>query len=175
MGATLKSGWVFGRYGRVNVAYARYVGTYVCGKFPIVSMFFFVHVQVRCESTAEDLSATRKHLDESQQTREILTGKLKEMTAKLDATNGQLSELSKEHQGLLSSMESLRNEKHSVDKTKVELHLMLETLNADFEKSQSAKSHLQKMYDILSEEKQMLELDLQCARKDKEITEMNLR
>lgn len=119
--------------------------------------------------------ATQKHLDESQQTREILTGKLKELTVKLDVTNHQLSELSKDHQALLTSMESLRNEKHLVDKAKVELNLMLETLSSDYEKSQSSKSQLQKIYDMLMEEKQMLELDLQCARKDREITEMNLR
>lgn len=130
---------------------------------------------MKCETTGNDLLATQKHLDESQQTREILTGKLKELTVKLDVTNNQLSELSKDHQALLTSMESLRNEKHLVDKAKVELNLMLETLSSDYEKSQTSKSHLQKMYDILMEEKQMLELDLQCARKDKEITEMNLR
>lgn len=134
-----------------------------------------IFFQVKCETTGNDLMATQKHLDESQQTREILTGKLKELTVKLDVTNHQLSELSKDHQALLTSMESLRNEKHLVDKAKVELNLMLETLSSDYEKSQSSKSQLQKMYDMLMEEKQMLELDLQCARKDREITEMNLR
>lgn len=130
---------------------------------------------MKCETTGNDLLATQKHLDESQQTREILTSKLKELTVKFDVTNNQLSELSKDHQALLSSMESLRNEKHLADKAKVELNLMLEQLNSDYEKSQISKSHLQKMFDMLLEEKQMLELDLQCARKDKEITEMNLR
>lgn len=134
-----------------------------------------IFFQVKCETTGNDLMATQKHLDESQQTREILTGKLKELTVKLDVTNHQLSELSKDHQALLTSMESLRNEKHLVDKAKVELNLMLETLSSDYEKSQSSKSQLQKIYDMLMEEKQMLELDLQCARKDREITEMNLR
>lgn len=134
-----------------------------------------IFFQVKCETTGNDLMATQKHLDESQQTREILTGKMKELTVKLDVTNHQLSELSKDHQALLTSMESLRNEKHLVDKAKVELNLMLETLSSDYEKSQSSKSQLQKIYDMLMEEKQMLELDLQCARKDREITEMNLR
>lgn len=119
--------------------------------------------------------ATQKHLDESQQTREILTGKLKELTTKLDVTNNRFSELNKDHHILLSTMESLRNEKHLVDKAHAELKLLFETINCDLDKSQTAKGHLQKLYDILMEEKQMLELDLQCARKDKEITEMNLR
>lgn len=130
---------------------------------------------MKCEVTGNDLSATQKHFEESQQTCQILTGKLKELTNKLDTTNSQFSELSKDHQSLLSSMEALRNEKHLVDKAKVELNLMLETLNGDFEKLQTAKSHLEKKYDILFEEKQILELDVQCARKDKEITEMNWR
>lgn len=137
--------------------------------------FFFSSLQVRCETTGNELLATQKHLDESQQTREMLTSKLKELTVKLDVSNNQLSEQSKDHQALLGAMESLRNEKHLVDKAKVELNLMFETLSSDYEKSQTSKSHLQKMYDMLLEEKQMLDLDLQCARKDKEITEMNLR
>lgn len=127
------------------------------------------------ETNGNELHATQKQLDESQKAREILTSKLMELTAKMDSSNNQLSELSKERESLLRSMETLRNEKHSVDKEKVELNLAVETLSIDFEKSQTAKSHLQKMYDILMEEKKMLDLDLQCARKDKEITEMNLR
>lgn len=118
---------------------------------------------------------TQRQLDESQRAREILTSKLMELTGKMDTSNSQLSDLSKERESLLRTLESLRNEKHLVEKEKVELNLMVETLSSDLEKSQTAKSHVQKMYDILLEEKKMLDLDLQCARKDKEITEMNLR
>lgn len=127
------------------------------------------------ETNANDLYATQKQFDESQHAREMLANKLMELTGKMDSANNQLSELSKERDSLQRTMESLRSEKHIVDKEKVELNLMVEALSIDFEKSQTAKSHVQKLYDALLEEKKMLDLDLQCARKDKEITEMNLR
>lgn len=127
------------------------------------------------ETTANELHTTQKHLDESQHAREILTSKLIELTNKMDSSNMQLSELGKERESLQRLMESLRGEKHTVDKEKVDLNLTLESLSIDLEKSQTAKGHLQKLYDILLEEKKMLDLDLQCVRKDKEITEMNLR
>lgn len=131
--------------------------------------------QVKLESNANDLHGTQKQLDESQHAREILTNKLMELTNKMDSANNQLMELSKERESLHRTMESLRSEKHIVDKEKVELNLMIETLSIDMEKSQTAKSHLQKLYDVLLEEKKLLDIDLQGIRKDKEITEMNLR
>lgn len=130
---------------------------------------------MKLESNANELHGTQKQLDESQNAREILTSKLMELTNRMDSANNQLMELSKERESLHRSMETLRSEKHNVDKEKVELNLMIETLSIDLEKSQTAKSHLQKLYDVLMEEKKMLDLDLQCARKDKDITEMNLR
>lgn len=131
--------------------------------------------QVNLESCGNELHATQRQYEESQHAREILTSKLLELTAKLDSSNINLSELSKERESLQRVLESLRTEKHSVDKDKVELNLMIETQNFDLEKTTTARSHLQKMYDVLLEEKKMLDLDLQCVRKDKEITEMNLR
>lgn len=121
------------------------------------------------------MNGAQKQLDDAQNTRDILTSKLMELTNKMDSANNQLSELSKERDSLHRTLESLRSEKHLLDKEKVELNLMLETLNGDFEKSQSAKSNKQKLNDILIEEKKMLELDLHGAKKDKELTEMNLR
>lgn len=132
-------------------------------------------IQMKLEGTISELHATQKQLDETHNAREILTSKLMELTSKMDSANIQISELAKERESLQRTMESLRGEKHGVDKEKVELSLMIETLSIDFEKSQTAKSHLQKLYDALVEEKKMLELDLACVRKDKEITEMNLR
>lgn len=127
------------------------------------------------ESCGNELRATQRQLDETQNARDILSNKLMELTAKMDGANIHLSELSKDRESLQRSLDSLRSEKHSVDKEKVELNLMIETLTIDFEKSQNAKNHLQKLYDNLLEEKKMLDLDMQCARKDQEITEMNLR
>lgn len=127
------------------------------------------------ETCGNELRATHRQLEESQNAREVLTSKLMELTGKMDTANIHLSELSKDRESLQRSLDSLRTDKHSVDKEKVELNLMVEALSMDLEKSQNAKSHLQKMYDILLEEKKMLDLDLQCVRKDKEITEMNLR
>lgn len=62
-----------------------------------------------------------------------------------------------------------------VDKEKAELSIMFDALSNDYEKLQISKSHVQKLLDNVNEEKKMLELDLQCIMKDKDITELNLR
>lgn len=132
-------------------------------------------LQVKLQTNCDDLHATKKQLDESQGARDILTSKLMELTDKMDTTNSQLSELFKERDSLQRTMETLRSEKHMIDKEKMDLNLMIETLSGDYEKSQSGKNNLQKLFDSLIEEKKMLDLDLQCVKKDKDITEMNLR
>lgn len=114
-------------------------------------------------------------MDEAQIAREILTSKLTELSNKMDSANHQLAEMCKERDSLQRTLESLRGEKHHLDKDKFELNLVLETLNADLEKAHTDRNTKQKMYDMLMEEKKMLDLDLHGARKDREITEINLR
>lgn len=98
-----------------------------------------------------------------------------ELSNRMDSANNQLSELCKERESLQRTSESLRGEKHHLDKDKFELNLVLDTLNADLEKAQTDRNNKQKLYDLLMEEKKMLELDLHSARKDREISEINLR
>lgn len=135
----------------------------------------YVISQVKLEANANELHATQKQFVDSQNARDVLKSKLMTLTNKMDSANNQLSELCKERESLQRTLEGLRNEKHLVDKEKVELSLQLEALSSDFDKSQAAKSNLQKIYDMLAEEKKMLDMDLQCVRKDKDIMEMNLR
>lgn len=127
------------------------------------------------QSNIEELQLTKKQFETSEHARDILTTKVLELTEKMDSTNNQFSELCKERDSLQRTLEGVRNEKHHVDKEKAELNLMMDMMTGDYEKLQASKSNLQKITDNLNEEKKMLELDLQCVMKDKEITEMNLR
>lgn len=65
---------------------------------------------------------TRKQFDSSENTREMLTSKVSELTDKLDTTNYQLSELVKERDSLQKTLDSIRSDKHSVERGKAELN-----------------------------------------------------
>lgn len=121
------------------------------------------------------MHATRKQLELSEGARDILTAKVTELAEKMDSTNVQLSELCKERDSLQKSLDGVRNEKHLADREKAELNLLVDGISGDYEKLQNARSNIQRIADSLSEEKKMLEIDLQRVLKDKDITELNLR
>uniref|UniRef100_A0A8D8KZD4 Rootletin n=2 Tax=Culex pipiens TaxID=7175 RepID=A0A8D8KZD4_CULPI len=132
-------------------------------------------LQVKLQTNSDALAATRKQYDNCEHTRDVLTGKVTELTEKLDTANHQLSELFKERDSLQKTLDSLRTDKHSVERGKAELNSIVDSLNTDYEKLQNVNCKLQKMYDSLEEEKKMLEGELQRVQKDKDIQEMNLR
>lgn len=134
-----------------------------------------LYLQVKLQSNNDALLMTKKQFESSEHSREILTTKVTELTDKLDSSNLQLSELCKERDSLSKTLESLRSDKHSVERGKADLTSMMDSLNSDYEKLQNANSKLQKYADSLDEEKKFLELEMQRVLKDKEITEMNLR
>ncbi|XP_021713036.1 rootletin isoform X3 [Aedes aegypti] len=132
-------------------------------------------LQVKLQSNTDALSATRKQFENCEHTRDVLSGKVGELTEKLDSANHQLSELYKERDSLQKTLDGLRSDKHSVERGKAELNSIVDSLNTDYEKLQNVNSKLQKMYDSLEEEKKMLESELQRVQKDKDIQEMSLR
>ncbi|XP_053659814.1 rootletin [Anopheles marshallii] len=132
-------------------------------------------LQVKLQTNNETLKATRKQYDGCEHARDMLSGKVAELTEKLDSANHQLSELYKERDSLQKTLDGLRSDKHTVERGKAELNSIVDSLNTDYEKLQNVNSKLQKMYDALEEEKKMIELELQRVHKDKDIQEMNLR
>ena len=79
-------------------------------------------LQVKLQSNSENLQATRKQLDISENNRETLSMKLNEITDKLDNTNYQLAETMKERDSLQKTLDDLRSDKHSVERGKAELN-----------------------------------------------------
>ncbi|XP_055529661.1 rootletin isoform X2 [Wyeomyia smithii] len=132
-------------------------------------------LQVKLQSNSDALTASKKQLENCEHTREVLTGKVSELTEKLDSANHQLSELYKERDSLQKTLDGLRTDKHSVERGKAELNSIVDSLNTDYEKLQHVNSKLQKMYDSLEDEKKMVESELQRVQKDKDLQEMNLR
>ncbi|XP_049276876.1 rootletin [Anopheles funestus] len=132
-------------------------------------------LQVKLQTNNETLKATRKQYDGCEHARDMLSGKVTELTEKLDSANHQLSELYKERDSLQKTLDGLRSDKHTVERGKAELNSIVDSLNTDYEKLQNVNSKLQKMYDALEEEKKMIELELQRVHKDKDIQELNLR
>ncbi|XP_046675004.1 uncharacterized protein LOC124363786 [Homalodisca vitripennis] len=76
---------------------------------------------------------------------------------------------------LVKSLDSARAEKNALDKNRLEINTMLETLSADYEKVQKANSRLQKMVDTLEDEKVYLQNEVDRLNKDAEMREMSLR
>lgn len=132
-------------------------------------------LQVKLQTNGDAHAATKKQLDNTENTNQLITSKLTELTEKLDATNYQLSELCKERDSLQKTLENIRNEKFSIERGKSELNSIVDSLNVDYEKLQHHNAKMQKLIDSLDEEKKFMELELQRAIKDKEILEMNLR
>lgn len=132
-------------------------------------------MQVKLQSSTEALHATKKQCEHSEHSRDLLAAKLAELTDKLDASNMQLSELCKERDGLQKTLDSMRSEKHGVERAKSELAAVLDSVHADYERLQDANSKLQKVLDATQEEKKFGELELQRVQKDKELTELSLR
>ncbi|XP_058812044.1 rootletin isoform X2 [Topomyia yanbarensis] len=132
-------------------------------------------LQVKLQSNSDALAVSKKQLENCEHTRELLTGKVTELTEKMDSANHQLTELYKERDSLQKTLDGLRTDKHSVERGKAELNSIVDSLNTDYEKLQHVNSKLQKMYDSLEDEKKMVESELQRVQKDKDIQEMNLR
>lgn len=79
-------------------------------------------LQVKLQSNTDALSATRKQFENCEHTRDVLSGKVGELTEKLDSANHQLSELYKERDSLQKTLDGLRSDKHSVERGKAELN-----------------------------------------------------
>lgn len=78
-------------------------------------------LQVKLQSNSDSLQSTKKQLDSCDNSRDILTTKVTELTEKLDSTNYQLAELFKERDSLQKSLDNLRSDKHSAERGKAEL------------------------------------------------------
>lgn len=79
-------------------------------------------LQVKLQTNTDALAATRKQFENCEHTRDVLTGKVGELTEKLDSANHQLSELYKERDSLQKTLDGLRTDKHSVERGKAELN-----------------------------------------------------
>lgn len=64
---------------------------------------------------------TKKQLESSDNTRDLLTKKLTELTEKLDSSNFQLSELYKERDNLQKNLENMRSDKQVLERGRTDL------------------------------------------------------
>uniref|UniRef100_A0A182TLZ5 Rootletin-like coiled-coil domain-containing protein n=1 Tax=Anopheles melas TaxID=34690 RepID=A0A182TLZ5_9DIPT len=170
------SGGMAGTGGSLRASQAFAEGTISAVQAALHKYQLAIHdLQVKLQTNNDALKATRKQYDSCEHARDTLSGKVSELTEKLDSANHQLSELYKERDSLQKTLDGLRSDKHTVERGKAELNSIVDSLNTDYEKLQNVNSKLQKMYDALEEEKKMIELELQRVHKDKDIQEMNLR
>lgn len=79
-------------------------------------------LQVKLQSNNESLIMTKKQLETSENARDNVTAKLNELTERLDMTNYQLIELTKERDSLQKTLDDIRSDKHSAERGKAELN-----------------------------------------------------
>lgn len=79
-------------------------------------------LQVKLQTTTDTLNVTKKQLDAADETKELLSTSVSDLTNKLDSSNHQISELCKERDSLKQLLDTMRLEKQNVERAKVELN-----------------------------------------------------
>ncbi|XP_043519039.1 rootletin isoform X2 [Frieseomelitta varia] len=132
-------------------------------------------LQVKLQTNKEQLQTTRKQCESAEENVKNLEKRAEELITELDAVRSHCSQLTQEKDMLQKGLDTVRIEKNALDKSRVEINSMMESLNSDCEKLQKANNKLQKLCDNLEDEKLYLQSELNRLSKDIELRELNLR
>ncbi|CAD6231744.1 GSCOCG00001565001-RA-CDS [Cotesia congregata] len=132
-------------------------------------------LQVKLQTNAEQLALTRKQCDSAEENVQLLEERTTELIIQLDTTRAQSTQLLQERDMLQKSLDSVRTEKISLEKSKVEMNHTIEDLNSDYEKLQKVNSKLQKVCDSLEDDKMYLQGELDRINKEFDVREMSFR
>ncbi|XP_063909729.1 rootletin isoform X3 [Zophobas morio] len=132
-------------------------------------------LQVKLQSNREQLLLVRKQFDNSEENVAGLENRVKELVAQLDASRSQCSQLAQDKEFLQKSLDTLKTEKIALDRHRVEINSLVESLNADYDKLQKNNNKLQKEIDGLQDEKIFLQTEIDRLNQEASIREINLR
>lgn len=85
--------------------------------------------QVKLQTSKEQLALARRQNETCEDTTQTLEARVAELTAQLDTTRGQATQLAAEKDMLIKSLDSARAEKNALDKNRVEINTMVSILN----------------------------------------------
>ncbi|XP_073992313.1 ciliary rootlet coiled-coil, rootletin isoform X3 [Rhodnius prolixus] len=132
-------------------------------------------LQVKLASCKEQCSTWRKQAETCEESHKTLEIRLAEVTAQLDTTKALVTQFTQEKDMLLKSLDSARAEKNALDKNRIEMNAMLDSINTDYEKEKKLTGKLQKIVDTLEDEKSYLLGEIEQLKKEAGIREMNLQ
>lgn len=89
---------------------------------------------MKLQSNKEQLVLVRKQHENSEENVQELEKRIKELVAQLDACRAQCSQLAQDREILQKSLETVKLEKNSLDKARIELAATLENLGNDYQK-----------------------------------------
>lgn len=136
---------------------------------------FLVFFQVKLQSNREQLLLVRKQYDNSEENATALENRIKELVVQLDASRSQCSQLVQDKDYLQKSLDSLKAEKNALDRHRIEINTLVDTLNADYDKLQKSNYKLQKEIDALTDEKIFLHGEIDRLNQEASIREIGLR
>lgn len=117
----------------------------------------------------------RKQNDNSEETISALEKQAKELVVQLDASRTHCSQLAQDKDILQKSLDTLKSENNLLERNRLEINTLIETLNSDYEKLQKTNNKLQKELDVVQDEKIFLQNEIDRLNQEADIREINLR
>lgn len=117
----------------------------------------------------------RKQFENSEENVAALEKRAKELVAQLDACHAQCAHLRQERESIQKSLETVKSEKNQLDRHRLEVNALVESLNQDYDRLQKDNNKLQRELDTLHEEKIFLQSEVERLKQEGEIREITLR
>jgi len=90
---------------------------------------FFFSIQVKLQSTKEQLLLVRKQFENSENNVITMEKRAKELVTQLDVAQAERSQLVQERDNLLKTIESLKSDRNQLDRNRTDLNSMMDSLS----------------------------------------------
>ncbi|KAL4714216.1 hypothetical protein ACJJTC_018366, partial [Scirpophaga incertulas] len=131
--------------------------------------------KVKLQNTREQLSTNRKQCETADGNVLSLEAKVQDLQVKLDQANADLSQLLQEKDVMQKTIESLRIDKNNLERNRIEINAMVESLTSDYEKLQKINARLEKNIESLENEKRNLNAEVDHLHREAANREAILR
>lgn len=117
----------------------------------------------------------RKQYENSEDNVAALEQKVKDLVAQIDSCRTHGAQLNQDRELLQKALEAAKSEKNQLDRTRVELMGVIDSLNQDYDKLQKTNNKLQKEVDTLHDEKIFLQSEVDRLNQEADLREITLR
>lgn len=117
----------------------------------------------------------RKQYENSENNVAALEKRVKEQVAQLDTCRAQCSQLAQDRDLIQKNLEALKSEKNQLDKNRIEVNAIVESLQQDYERLQKSTNKLQKEFDSLQDEKIFMQSEIDRLNQEADLREITLR